>query len=88
MAAWSNDEKAALQKAWGSVLDRQDSETQFIVGGVNLRFNVAKGLKAVYLSAKLYFKAKTFAYPADISALLGVGKDVYDLVIAGLDALR
>ena len=84
----ANDDKAALQQAWQSVEDRHDPNETALVGGVNLRFNVSKALKAVYISAKIYFKAKTFAYPADVSAILGLGKDVYDLIIAGLDTVR
>lgn len=81
-------DEAALRQVWKSFGFERDEATKALGMGVNLRLNVAAALKTVYLSAKLYFKAKTFAYPADIASLLGVGKDLYDLVTAALDTVR
>ena len=81
-------ERQELQAVWRAIADPRDPAAQALLGGVNLRLNVLKALKTAYLSAKLFFRAKTFAYPGDLGTLLGIGKDVFDLVIAALDTVR
>lgn len=82
-----------LQSAWREVAisdSFKDPNTQWLLGGVNLRVNVLKSLKAVYLTTKLYLKGKlAFATgnlePQEIASL---GKTLFDIVVTTLDALR
>jgi hypothetical protein len=76
--------------AWTSAGEKiTDQQTKALFGGVNIRINVRAAFKAVYESAILYFElhAAPVAAAADPGFVLKVGKDVYDIVRATLDAL-
>jgi hypothetical protein len=82
------DEVAAWQGA-GEVVP-SDQTTQALIGGVNLRVDVLKAFRAVYISAKVVLSTKKIVltgvtHPAE---LLGLAKDVFDAVVTTLDALR
>lgn len=82
-----------LQSAWHESATSEsvkDPNTQWLLGGVNLRVNALKALKAVYLSTKLYLEgtlvlATGAIGPVEIASL---GKNLFDVVVTTLDALR
>lgn len=83
----------ALQGAWEEVAIKEavkDPNTQALLGGMNVRVNAFKALRAVYLAAKLYLKGKlalaTGSHgPEEVASL---GKLLFDLAMTTLDALR
>lgn len=82
-----------LQSAWHEVATSEvvkDPNTQWLLGGVNLRVNALKALKAVYLSTKLYLKGKLALATGDLGPqeIASLGKNLFDLVVMTLDALR
>ena len=77
-----------ILEAWVAAGERiTDQQTHGLIGGINFRINVRAAFKAVYVSAKLYFELHAVPAALDPGFALGVGKDLYDIVRATLDAL-
>jgi hypothetical protein len=74
-----------VRDAWAAVPE-PDPNVKVLIGGVNLRLNVVKALKSVYLTAKLAIKLK--GSTVGLADLPGMAKDAFDLVVAGLDSVR
>jgi hypothetical protein len=66
-----------------------DPNIKDLLGGVNIRINIKAAFKAVYESALLYLELHAAAAGAmtDPGFVLKIGKDVYGIVRATLDAL-
>lgn len=82
-----------LQSAWKEVAIEEvvkDPNTQALLGGVNLRVDARKALKAVYLTTKLYLKGKLALATGDLGPqeIASLEKMLFDLVVTTLDALR
>jgi hypothetical protein len=78
-----------LKLAWGNVVEARavDPNPQVLIGGINLRLNVAAALKTVYVTAKICFKTKKATFTLDPWTVLEIGRDTYELVNAALNAL-
>ncbi len=77
--------------AWGDVVEpRRDPQPKALIAGVNFRVNVMKAFKAVYLSVKFYIETKKMLVTGIMNPVevLKIPWDVYDIIIATLDALR
>jgi len=81
--------KQILNNAVTKTEDTPD-QTLALGGGMNFRINVAKALKAAFLSTKTYIKAKVMIVTGTVNPAeaLGMAKDVWDIVVTTLDALR
>lgn len=80
------------QGLWSAAVSSHgaDQQVQALFGGGNFRINVAKALRAAYLSAKLYVKGQLVLGTGAIGPMeIGdLAKGAWDVVIAALDALR
>jgi hypothetical protein len=79
-----------IQPAWKAVGEKIiDQQAKALFGGVNIRINIRAAFKAVYETAILYFElhAAPAAAATDPGFGLKIGKDVYDIARATLDAL-
>jgi hypothetical protein len=91
----SADEESllGLQHVWHScanAVGAKDPNTQWLIGGVNVRVNALQALKAVYLSAKLYLQGSLALTTGSVGPIeiAKLGKNLFDLVVTTLNALR
>jgi hypothetical protein len=82
-----------VQRIWSEVAVEpggKDPNTQALLAGVNFRVDISKAIKAAYLSTKLYLKGKLALASGQVGPLeIGsLGKMLFDVVVASLDAVR
>jgi hypothetical protein len=88
MKLLSEAERSELELAWRSVPVIGSQEELALVGGVNLRLDVAAALKATFITVKLIAQGHALAATSGVGDWFGFGKDVFDLIVAALDATR
>jgi hypothetical protein len=82
-----------LQDVWREAATAEvvaDPNTQWLLGGVNLRVDLLKALKAAYLTTTLCLKGKLAIATGNLgpTEMLALGKLLFDACVTTLDALR
>lgn len=88
----SREDAQALADVFADAIEpgSVDTTTKALFGGVNVRLNVGKTLKAAFYGAKIWFKAHAAPATGGLSLLdgLSLADDALALVKSALDAVR